>query len=107
MADPVLLVEKKNGVTTLILNRPKQMNALSLELRWALNDTIAELRNDKETGVVILTGAGPGFCAGLDLKEMGDATQKSHAPEPPDPASLLRSLPVSYTHLTLPTKRIV
>lgn len=93
MADPVLLVEKKNGVTTLTLNRPKQMNALSLELRWALNDTIAELRNDKETGVVILTGAGPGFCAGLDLKEMGDATQKSHAPEPPDPASLLRSLP--------------
>ena len=93
MAEPVLLVEKRNGVTTLTLNRPKQMNALSLELRWALNDTIAELRNDKETGVVILTGAGSGFCAGLDLKEMGDTTQKNRRPAPPDPASLLRSLP--------------
>ena len=69
------------------------MNALSLELRWTLNDTIVEFRNDKETGVVILPRAGPGFCAGLDLKEMGDSTQKSQAPEPPDPASLLRSLP--------------
>ncbi len=93
MAEPVLLVEKQEGITTLTLNRPDQMNALSLELRWALHDTINELRDDKDTGVVILTGAGKGFCAGLDLKEMGDPAAKDSGPPPPDPASLLRSLP--------------
>ena len=71
MTAPVLLVEKKDGIATLTLNRPDQMNALSAELLRALADEIGRLRTDREIGVVILTGAGRGFCAGLDLKEMG------------------------------------
>jgi enoyl-CoA hydratase len=71
MADSVLLIDKKDGVTTLTLNRPQAMNALSRELRRALIKTFGELADDADTKVVILTGSGRAFCAGLDLKELG------------------------------------
>ncbi|MBM4266620.1 MAG: enoyl-CoA hydratase [Deltaproteobacteria bacterium] len=70
-ASSVLLVEKSEGVATLTLNRPGAMNALSRDLRRALTDAFAALASDRETRVVILTGAGRAFCAGLDLKELG------------------------------------
>ncbi|MEW5722631.1 MAG: enoyl-CoA hydratase [Thermodesulfobacteriota bacterium] len=70
MTEPVLLIEKDQGITTLTLNRPGVLNALSRELRLALSAALADLARDPETGVVILTGAGRAFCAGLDLKEL-------------------------------------
>ncbi|MDA1076029.1 MAG: enoyl-CoA hydratase [Proteobacteria bacterium] len=92
MTEPVLLVDKHEGIATLTLNRPDQMNALSLELRWALQEALTSIRTDKGVGVVILTGAGRGFCAGLDLKEMGSRDGDPNAPQPADPPSLLRAL---------------
>jgi len=74
MSEPLLLIEKSAGIATLTLNRPDAMNALSRALRGALVEAFASLRDDGETGVVILTGAGRAFCAGLDLKELGGAT---------------------------------
>src|SRR6185503_19009459 len=71
MADPVLLTEKSDGILTLTLNRPTAMNALSRELRGALIGAFRSLVGDPDVGVVILTGAGRAFCAGLDLKELG------------------------------------
>ena len=68
MSQSVLLVERNDGVATLTLNRPEQMNALSMELRRLLADELEALRHDEEIGAVILTGAGRAFCAGLDLK---------------------------------------
>lgn len=91
MPEPVLLVEKHDGVATLTLNRPGQMNALSLELRRALQEAFTDVKADSEVGVVILTGAGKAFCAGLDLKEMGSGHRDS-GPQPPDPASLIRDV---------------
>ncbi len=91
MSEPVLLVDKTDGIATLTLNRPDQMNALSLELRWALEEEIRSIRNDSSVGVVILTGNGKAFCAGLDLKEMGSGATAG-VEQPPDPPSLLRSL---------------
>lgn len=70
MSSSTLTIEKREGVATLTLNRPEAMNALSFELRGALVDAYRELQNDDETRVVILTGAGRAFCAGLDLKEL-------------------------------------
>ncbi len=75
MSEPVLRVEKKNGIATLTLNRPRARNALSRELRGALARSFLEVADDGETGVVILTGAPPAFCAGLDLKELGGETE--------------------------------
>lgn len=90
MSEPVLLVEKSEGIATLTLNRPGVLNALSEELRDLLARTIADLRGDDEVGAVILTGAGRAFCAGLDLKEMSTPNLKRKRLA--DPPKLLRSL---------------
>ena len=58
LSEPVLLIKKNEGITTLTLNRPDNMNALSRELRISLNRAFEELAVDAETKVVILTGAG-------------------------------------------------
>jgi enoyl-CoA hydratase len=70
MSESVLLIEKKDRIATVTLNRPDSMNALSTELRIAISDAFADLRKDPSIGVAILTGAGRAFCAGLDLTEL-------------------------------------
>ncbi len=67
----LVLVEKEDGVTLVTLNRPESLNALSTGLRRELADVFTSLRTDDETKVIILTGAGRAFTAGLDLKELG------------------------------------
>ncbi len=84
MPEPVLLVEKKDGIATLTLNRPKAMNALSRELVASIGQAFTDLQADRETGVVILTGAGRAFCAGLDLKEMSEQGMGGGGSEPED-----------------------
>ena len=74
MLEPVILLERKAGVAVVTLNRPGAMNALSQALRTAVVDTFRELQADRSSDVAILTGAGRGFCAGLDLKELGGET---------------------------------
>lgn len=74
MPEPVLRVESDGGIATLTLNRPTALNALSRELRAAVAQAFRKLESDGEARVVILTGAGRGFCAGLDLKELGGET---------------------------------
>ncbi len=71
MSEPVLLIEKSEGIATLTLNRPQAMNALSRQLRAAIITAFDQLREQQDVDVVILTGAGRAFCAGLDLKELG------------------------------------
>jgi enoyl-CoA hydratase len=80
MSEPVVLVTKEGGVATVTLNRPEKLNALNRELRQAFCRTMQELRDDPEAQVVIITGAGRAFCAGLDLRELGeDAKTESGA----------------------------
>ncbi|HUW01275.1 MAG TPA: enoyl-CoA hydratase [Acidimicrobiales bacterium] len=66
----VLLTDVSDRIATLTLNRPQARNALSRELRKAIWKTFTELEADDTVDVIILTGADPGFCAGLDLKEL-------------------------------------
>lgn len=73
MSETVLLVEVSEGIATLTLNRPQAMNALSQELRAELSRTIDAMAADPAVRVMILTGAGRAFSAGLDLKELGKA----------------------------------
>ena len=58
------------GVTTLTMNRPQARNALSQGMLRAMLDAFIEVSTDETARVVILAGAGPGFCAGHDLKEI-------------------------------------
>ena len=71
MDNDLILVDKNLGVATVTMNRPDALNALSVELRQAIVETFKHLRDDAETEVIILTGAGRAFTVGLDLKELG------------------------------------
>jgi enoyl-CoA hydratase len=71
MDNDLILVDKNQGVATVTMNRPNALNALSGELRQAIVETFHHLRDDAETEVIILTGAGRAFTVGLDLKELG------------------------------------
>jgi enoyl-CoA hydratase len=71
----VLLIDTQDRVRTLTLNRPQARNALSSELRRRFFQTLRDAEADDDVDVVILTGADPVFCAGLDLKELGDSSQ--------------------------------
>ena len=64
-----LLVENRGAVRILTLNRPEKRNALNSELTKRLLDEIHAADSDESVGAVVLTGAGPGFCAGADLTE--------------------------------------
>jgi len=72
MSEPNVLIEKSpEGYAVVTLNRPTAMNALSRGLRQELADAIDALEADPDVRVLILTGAGRAFTAGLDLKELG------------------------------------
>lgn len=70
---PVLLVERRDDVLLLVLNRPHRLNAVSPELYGALDDTLAQTADDPSVRAVVLTGTGRGFCVGADLQAHGDA----------------------------------
>jgi enoyl-CoA hydratase/carnithine racemase len=67
---PVLLREDREGICTLTMNRPQQMNLLTSEMLFALQSSFDEISKNNNIRVVILAGAGKGFCAGHDLKEI-------------------------------------
>jgi enoyl-CoA hydratase len=71
----VLLVEVSERIATVTMNRPGARNALNRALRRALRDAFRQLDADDGVDVIILTGADPAFCAGLDLKELGASTE--------------------------------
>jgi len=68
--EPVLLREDRDGICTLTMNRPQQMNLLTSEMLSALQEALNEISSNKKIRVVILAATGKGFCAGHDLKEI-------------------------------------
>ncbi|MEY2966204.1 MAG: hypothetical protein RLY50_254, partial [Actinomycetota bacterium] len=68
----VVLYEVSERIATITLNRPEKRNALSSEVLALLPRLMERAENDADVDVVILTGADPAFCAGLDLAELGD-----------------------------------
>jgi enoyl-CoA hydratase len=67
----VLSDQVRPGVTQLTLNRPDSLNAMTVELVSDLHDALSDIARDRDCRAVILTGAGRGFCAGLDLAGFG------------------------------------
>jgi enoyl-CoA hydratase len=67
----LVLSETADRVCTVTLNRPDARNAMSSELQRALAAALAAAEADDRVDVVIITGADPAFCAGLDLRELG------------------------------------
>jgi methylglutaconyl-CoA hydratase len=89
-----MLVETTRGVQTITLNRPEKRNALSPELIDELTHVLRDAANC-DCGVVILTGAGSAFCAGLDmdhLETMNARTVEQHRRDSENMARVLRTL---------------
>lgn len=85
----------EHGVATLTLNRPHKHNALSAALLEALSDAVSAVAADPAARVLVLTGAGPTFCAGADIDEMrrsAEATMAENEAEAGKLAALLARL---------------
>ena len=89
-AGPVVLADVTDGVATITLNRPASRNALNRATQYALWDAVAAAGADPEVAVVILTGADPAFCAGVDLKELRAAGGPPASSARSDPAETPR-----------------
>lgn len=68
----ILERERRGRVEILTLNRPDVRNAMSPELSLAIEETLDELEADRDVWAVVITGAGPVFCAGADLKVISE-----------------------------------
>jgi enoyl-CoA hydratase/carnithine racemase len=64
-----LLLERRDGIVQITLNRPEKLNALNRQLQRELGEALDALAADEAVRVLILTGAGRGFCSGLDLRD--------------------------------------
>ena len=74
---PDLLESTQDGIAWLTLNRPDRLNAFSPAMLLALGDALQRLGGDPNAGVIIITGAGRGFCAGGDVKTMESRSSQS------------------------------
>jgi len=74
-SDAPVLCAVADGVATVTLNRPERMNAWTYAMEVAYFDLVDELDADPEVRAVVLTGAGRGFCPGLDAADLADRTQ--------------------------------
>ncbi len=70
-SEGTVLVAVVDGVATVTLNRPESRNAINGALRRGVRDAMTTLEADPAVSVIVLTGADPAFCAGLDLREVG------------------------------------
>src|SRR5213592_3030964 len=80
----VLVEDPAPHVRQLTLNRPEQLNAMTAELCEELHGEVQRIASDRACRAVILTGAGRGFCAGLDLRGYGAAPENDGSDEPRD-----------------------
>ncbi len=67
-----LIYDVSDNIATVTLNRPERLNAISGGMLASFSDALREADRDHNVRVIILTGAGKGFCSGLDLKEQGE-----------------------------------
>jgi enoyl-CoA hydratase/carnithine racemase len=77
-ANDLLLRSDADGICTLTLNRPAQRNALSIALMEAIGEALDRIKTESAVRVVIITGAGPSFCSGHDLKELRADPSRAH-----------------------------
>ena len=75
--DPILLTGVNAGIATLILNRPRQYNALSEDMLIALQEALDDIAGDDTVRVVVIAANGKAFCAGHDLKEMRSSEDRA------------------------------
>ena len=70
-----IIYEKKDSIAKITLNRPQVLNAISPQLLGELEEALKDIANDDTIGVVVLTGSGRAFSAGVDIRSMNDSSQ--------------------------------
>ncbi len=82
MSEPLVLIEKADGIAVMTLNRPERLNALIPPLNDAIERTANDLAKQDDVRVLVLTGAGKGFCSGADVKGWEGGSEPGKHPEP-------------------------
>jgi enoyl-CoA hydratase/carnithine racemase len=99
MADTVLREIGDDGVAVLTLNRPDRLNAWTYEMQLELFDLLQECADDERVRVIVITGAGRGFCPGADMGDLsslssdGDAVKARANRTDPRPITFAMSIP--------------
>lgn len=78
MTESLVTLDIQGAVATITLNRPKVMNALSLQMRKELVAALYDIKANADVRSVVLTGSGKAFCAGLDLHELQEVKQSDY-----------------------------
>jgi enoyl-CoA hydratase/carnithine racemase len=74
------LERPRDGVAVLRLNRPERLNAINEAMQTELSQVLGDLASDHSARAVVLTGAGRGFCAGIDMRNFGPSAPEADAP---------------------------
>jgi enoyl-CoA hydratase len=93
----VLLVDKRDRVALITLNRPAVRNALNTALIDALWEILPAVDDDPEVGAIVLTGCDPAFCSGLDLAELSESGENARPRQQRDTVSARGALPPVLT----------
>lgn len=75
----VLTDVSEDGILTITLNRPNKRNAMSVEMTFEMQDLLRAVARNKDIRVVVLKGGGDGFCAGMDIKDFFDASERKES----------------------------
>ncbi|MEE2781632.1 MAG: enoyl-CoA hydratase/isomerase family protein [Planctomycetota bacterium] len=75
MTESLIKIDYVDNVASLVLNRPEKRNALTRNLLRELSQALSDLGGEKRVRAIILSGDGPSFCAGMDLKEMAETAK--------------------------------
>jgi enoyl-CoA hydratase/carnithine racemase len=96
-SEPAVLLNVTDGVGWITLNRPKAYNAINTDLAGRLLDTVIRCDEDDDVRALVITGNGPSFCSGGDIRQMMDAVANDG-----NAAAFLKTLTVSL-HETIAT----
>jgi len=99
MSYETIVLERKDGVATLTLNRPEKLNAINRRMAEDLNEAVREVGKDRDVRALVVTGAGRGFCSGADV---GDMTQASTPKENRYWAEMLGKVILALTDMEKP-----
>ncbi len=80
MPEALIVDRNRPGIVALQLNRPRQLNAINEIMRDELAQALAEIAADTSVNAVVLTGAGRGFCSGIDVRNFGPGMLEASAP---------------------------
>ena len=80
MPSTLILERPTDGVVVVRLNRPERLNAINETMQTELTDTLADFTTARSVRAVVLTGAGRGFCAGIDMRDFGPDVPDASAP---------------------------